>query len=187
VNSALPGAERTWTLPNLLTSLRIVLVGPIGLMIWQGNYRWALVIALVSAATDGLDGWIARRYSLQSRLGSFLDPAADKLTALVAFYVLSLKGEIPAYLFAIAILRDACLAAGFFSLYMRRAQLVPLPLWIGRIATFTQFLLIFYILLRFDLPGRWPGLRAPLYHLCAVALLASFLIYTARALRMRRE
>lgn len=186
-----------FTLPNVLTALRLLLVLPIGYCIWERNYPFAFYLALVSAATDGLDGWIARRFSLQSRLGTFLDPAADKFTALAAFYLLSLNGEVPLWLFALAVARDASLFGGFFVLYLKQVQSRPIPIATGRLATFCQFLLIFAILLPPRLkdallaPLSWQqaggAIREGLVWLSAATLLLSLIAYGRASLRRERR
>ena len=81
-------------LPNLLTYARIVMVPVVaGLVMWGGAFaHWlALGIFIIAAITDFFDGWLARRWQLQSSLGRMLDPIADKL--LVAAALLALVGD----------------------------------------------------------------------------------------------
>ena len=73
------GAGTMWTLPNLLTMARIVAVVPLVACIGGGLWTAAFGVFAAAALTDFLDGWIARRWHLQSDLGRFLDPLADKL------------------------------------------------------------------------------------------------------------
>ena len=63
-------------LPNLISLLRIALVAPLILAILQERYEVALVIAAVAGVSDGVDGFLARHFRWQSRLGSILDPVA---------------------------------------------------------------------------------------------------------------
>jgi cardiolipin synthase len=86
--------SRALSLPNLLTYARIALVPVVaGLIIWGGLIaHWmALVLFIIAAITDFFDGWLARRWALQSSLGRMLDPIADKL--LVAACLLALVGD----------------------------------------------------------------------------------------------
>ena len=66
-------------LPNALTFSRLLLAAPLGYLILQQNYQWALAIGLLAGATDALDGFAARRLGALSRFGAILDPIADKL------------------------------------------------------------------------------------------------------------
>lgn len=82
---------RLWTLPNLLTLLRIALI-PVLVCVyylpWKHASFTAGLIFLVAAITDWIDGWLARRYGLHTAFGAFLDPVADKLMVAVVLVVL---------------------------------------------------------------------------------------------------
>jgi cardiolipin synthase len=67
------------SIPNALSILRIILTVPVVLFLLNHQFSWALLLFFIAGITDALDGWIAKRYSFQTRLGSILDPAADKL------------------------------------------------------------------------------------------------------------
>src|SRR5690606_10500927 len=76
---ALPTAlMRRADLPNAITGLRLAMAPVLPWLLWAGHYRAALVLALIAGVSDGVDGWLARRYGWRSRLGSLLDPVADK-------------------------------------------------------------------------------------------------------------
>jgi CDP-diacylglycerol--glycerol-3-phosphate 3-phosphatidyltransferase len=87
-----------WTIPNILTWIRIAAI-PLIVVLFYAPYHWADPAAgLVFAAagiTDSLDGWLARRLNQTSRLGAFLDPVADKLVVAVAL-ILLLSKDTPA-------------------------------------------------------------------------------------------
>ena len=87
--------SKVWNLPNLLTYGRIAAVPVVaGLLMWGGNgARWAaLAIYVVAAITDFFDGYLARKWQLQSSLGRMLDPIADKVLVAVVLLVLSADG-----------------------------------------------------------------------------------------------
>jgi cardiolipin synthase (CMP-forming) len=96
--SGFEGSARTskvWNLPNMLTYGRILAVPVVaGLLMWGGtNARWAaLAIYIVAAITDFLDGYLARKWQLQSSLGRMLDPIADKVLVAIVLLVLSADG-----------------------------------------------------------------------------------------------
>jgi len=89
-------------LPNLISLLRIVLVAPLILAILHERYEVALVIAAVAGVSDGVDGFLARRFRWQSKLGSILDPAADKLMLVGCMLALGWLHEAPRWLVALA-------------------------------------------------------------------------------------
>ena len=69
--------------PNLITALRFILVIPISIYIYQENYFYALILFIVAGLSDGLDGYIARKFNWTSEFGQFADPLADKCLILV--------------------------------------------------------------------------------------------------------
>lgn len=83
--------DNVWTIPNLLSALRIVMVPIIAALFLKGQTIWAVVVLALSGLSDFFDGKIARRFNQISALGKILDPIADKLTqitlAIVLFYV----------------------------------------------------------------------------------------------------
>uniref|UniRef100_A0A914XDW6 cardiolipin synthase (CMP-forming) n=1 Tax=Plectus sambesii TaxID=2011161 RepID=A0A914XDW6_9BILA len=111
--------ENVMTVPNALCVARIVLSPVIGYLVVNGQYTVALGLFSFAGLTDLLDGFIARRFvSQQSRLGSILDPIADKLLVSILFLSLTYVNLIPLALTGLIILRDVCLlAAGFIMRY----------------------------------------------------------------------
>lgn len=99
-------------LPNALTASRLLLALPLGLLILREQYAWALAVGAFAGLTDALDGLAARRLQAFSRVGSILDPVADKTLILVAFLCFAANELVPAYLAAIVIGRDIVIAAG---------------------------------------------------------------------------
>lgn len=86
--------SKVWNLPNMLTYGRIAAVPLVaGLLMWGGNAArwWALAIFILAAISDFFDGYLARKWQLQSSLGRMLDPIADKV--LVAVVLLVLCGD----------------------------------------------------------------------------------------------
>ncbi len=125
-----------FTLANGLTALRIVLA-PVFLVLYvKGDSLRALAAFAAAAASDLLDGLVARALNQRTWLGAILDPIADKFLAACALLALTWTGHLPAWLPALVIGRDAVLVAGAALLkWLRNAQ--PLaPTRIGKYATF---------------------------------------------------
>lgn len=99
-------------LPNLLCIFRMLLVYPTAHGILQGHYSTVLALFLVAAFTDGLDGFLAKRFDWSSELGKHLDPLADKMLMVSVFVCLSIAGLVPWWLTAIVLLRDVVIIAG---------------------------------------------------------------------------
>ena len=99
-------------IPNAITVSRILLIAPVLLLILADSYPAALVLFVVAALSDGLDGFLAKRYGWHSRLGALLDPAADKLLVAGMFVTLTIVGQIPPWLTAAVIVRDLVIVSG---------------------------------------------------------------------------
>ncbi len=132
--------------PNALTAVRIVLA-PV--FLWRylvGDEDGALIAFAVAAATDALDGLAARLLRQQTRLGAFLDAAADKLVMACALIALSVKGQIPWWLTGVVVGRDALLAAGSVFLAARHAPVPVRPTRVGKYATALVFFIVVVVL-----------------------------------------
>lgn len=84
------------TIPNLLTFLRMALIPVFASLLFYGYYGWALFVFFFAGVSDGIDGFVARRFNQQSELGTILDPIADKLLMTTAFIIVALPNVLPA-------------------------------------------------------------------------------------------
>ena len=119
------------------------------------GYRWAaLAVFITAAATDGIDGWIARHWDQRSDLGAFLDPIADKFLVLTAILILTFVDwgsdgwSIPIWFTAIVVLRDCVILGGIRILYSARRKVNIRPHWTGKVCTFSLFLVIAWVMLK---------------------------------------
>lgn len=112
--------ENIYTIPNVLCVTRIVMSPYLGYVILQDNYNLALGLLVFAGVTDMLDGWIARTWKGQStKMGSFLDPMADKVLIATLFISLTWQNLIPLPLTMLIVARDVALViAGFVIRYM---------------------------------------------------------------------
>jgi cardiolipin synthase len=99
-------------LPNIICLARIALIWPIIAGLLSGDYQRTLLLVLLAALSDGLDGWLAKRFAWTSRVGKFLDPLADKLLLVAVFLVLTWLGKVPRYLAIAAVGRDFAIGLG---------------------------------------------------------------------------
>ena len=115
-------------IPNIISIFRIFLVLPIAIHLHQESWRVALVLIFIAGISDALDGFLARKFNWQSRLGSFLDPIADKLLLIVIFVSLAHKDLIPLWLAFLVVARDAVIVAGasFYQWKTRALEISPL-------------------------------------------------------------
>lgn len=121
--------EDLWTLPNILTLSRLAAAPVIGALVIQGHSNLALGLFAYSCVTDYLDGYIARKYNLQSVAGSVIDPLADKCLLVTLAACLGISGDIPMYMTVIILGRDILL--GLSAFYYRYISL-PAPLTFKR-------------------------------------------------------
>jgi cardiolipin synthase len=107
-----PPLIRAAQIPNLICVLRMVLVWPIVQALLAGRYGLALLLAAVAGLSDGLDGYLAKRFDWRSRLGGLLDPLADKLLLVSTFLTLAYVSLVPLWLAAVVIVRDIVIVSG---------------------------------------------------------------------------
>lgn len=123
------------TVPNALSTLRLLGVPLFLYLILAHHDGWALLVLALSGVTDYLDGKIARRYNLVSKLGQYLDPLADRLYIASTLFGLAWREIIPWWLVVLLLARDV-FVAGFYPVV--RAKRLPIPEvhYIGKAATF---------------------------------------------------
>ncbi|WP_191062323.1 CDP-alcohol phosphatidyltransferase family protein [Geminicoccus harenae] len=125
-------------LANLLTALRIVLVVPILLLLLGQAYGLAAALFALAALTDALDGLLARRLGLATRLGAVLDPIADKLLLTGTLLTLAWQELVPVWLVALVLARDVLVALGALALQIGVAGFTVAPSLLGKAATAAQ-------------------------------------------------
>jgi len=143
-------------LPNALSLLRIALVAPILLLILKGGFGWALVLFFVAGFSDGIDGYLAKRFDWHSRLGALLDPLADKLLVAGTFVTLAYTQLIPVWLAVVVILRDVIIVGGATAYNFFVKPVEGEPTRISKLNTALQLLFLLLVLSRagFGWPDR---------------------------------
>lgn len=140
--------------PNAISIMRIVLVPPILWFLYRGHYAEALVLFFVAGFSDGIDGWLAKRFGWHSRLGALLDPIADKLLIAGVFVLLLMQHMIPLWLGLIVILRDVVIVGGATAYNFLVSPVAGEPTRISKLNTALELLLVVFVLSRaaFDWP-----------------------------------
>jgi cardiolipin synthase (CMP-forming) len=134
-------------LPNFLSLLRIILVPVIVIFLIQGSYAKALIVFVVAGLTDALDGALARLLNKQTKLGSFLDPLADKILLSTSFIALAIFSLIPSWLAVIVISRDFIILLGIVILSMMSVTYEIKPIFVSKVTTTLQIATVFFALL----------------------------------------
>jgi len=101
-------------LPNSITILRILIMPVFVWVLLKEDYLLAMILFWAAGLSDGLDGFVAKRFNLVTRLGTILDPLADKLLMFSAYILLAVLGHIPVWLLLSVAFRDFLLLGGFF-------------------------------------------------------------------------
>ncbi|MBR4728297.1 MAG: CDP-alcohol phosphatidyltransferase family protein [Clostridia bacterium] len=191
-----------WTVPNLLSALRIVMVPIFAVLFYHEHYAWAVFVLALSGLSDFFDGKIARRFNQVSALGKILDPVADKLTQItiaVMFYLTFRKSDDSfvkafSWVFLIFLIKELVMVIGGGAMLAigLRPSAAELP---GKIATFTFYVIMILIvafgpdigIIRQILP---PWLMLALVCISVVLTLVAFFSYmpgVARQLREKKE
>ena len=149
-------------IPNLLTLGRILLTPVIVYFILDGEPVQALVFMAVAGLTDMLDGAIAKHFNMQTKVGSYLDPVADKLMLVSAFVCLFYVDQVPLFVFLAAIFRDAIIIGGaaLYELVTRRLRMEPT--FLSKVTTVVQIIYVLLALLHMshELPDTMMNLGA---------------------------
>lgn len=141
-----------WTVPNLLSLIRIGLVPLFVVSVLQREMLQALATFLLAGLTDALDGAAARWWRQQTRLGAYLDPAADKLLLVSAYVVLSVPElhegvVIPAWITALVLTRDVAIVVVSLILYLAHGIRTFRPSTLSKLNTVMQVLAVLLVLL----------------------------------------
>jgi cardiolipin synthase (CMP-forming) len=125
-------------LPNLICLFRIALVWPVVAALRDGRNALALMLFVVAAVSDGLDGYLAKRFGWQSALGKVLDPLADKLLLVAVFIEAAWLGLAPWWLTAAVVARDVMIGLGAVTFRILFGPLRGRPTVASKVNTFLQ-------------------------------------------------
>jgi cardiolipin synthase len=126
------------TIPNLISVVRLVLVPLTVDAMLAERYDVAFWLFLVAGVSDGIDGWIARRFDQRSVLGSYLDPLADKALIVSIFVTLAIVGVVPVWLTILVVSRDVLIVGGVVLSWMLERAAPIRPLFVSKANTFAQ-------------------------------------------------
>ena len=147
-------SDKIFTIPNLISFIRLLLAPVFMYLLLHGNDFAAALLFAIAAATDFVDGQIARRTNSVSKLGQLLDPAVDRILMICAVIGLLLVGRLPVWIVILVLARDIVLLVGQAYLLQSRNVRVPV-IFAGKIATTLLFVGLAGLLLNAPL---FPGL-----------------------------
>lgn len=190
-----PSDTKILTLPNILTFLRIGLIPVFAIMLVYGRFGWALALFTIAGLTDGIDGFIARRYKQESELGTILDPVADKLLMTTAFVMLTLSSvmgtprhlPVPFWVTACVIGRDVAIITVAGAINMMTGFRGFKPSWLGKASTFVQVVGVILILVAANLPDLRGFYLPTVYTTVAAFAVFSGIHYIFHVAKLMRE
>lgn len=141
-------ATMSMTLANKITIIRILLIPVFIITLMQGMAPWPAVIFTCTIITDALDGFVARYRGQTTRLGSFLDPLADKLLMFASFLLAATYLKIiPLWVFTVILSRDLMILLGWIVIYFVNGSTEIKPRMLGKTTTAVQMLTVWVMLL----------------------------------------
>ena len=146
-------------LPNAISLLRIGLVPPILWLMLKGRHDIALILFIVAGFSDGVDGYLAKRFNWHTRAGALLDPTADKLLIAGTFVTLGVTGHLPMWLPAIVVLRDVVIFGGAMAYNFLVRPVTGDPTRISKLNTAFELSLVLFVLSRAGFHPEMNGSR----------------------------
>jgi cardiolipin synthase (CMP-forming) len=172
-------------LANLITLGRLLSVPVLVWLILAGQFAAAFWMFVLAGVSDAVDGFIAKRFDMRTRIGALLDPVADK-TLLVSTYVtLGVAGQLPAWLVILVVSRDLMIVGGFIMVQLLAAQTKSEPLFVSKANTALQIVLVALTLARLGFALDDHGLGGALVLAVAATTVlsgAGYLVRWARSL-----
>jgi cardiolipin synthase len=187
-------SSRVITIPNLLTFLRIGLIPVFAILLVYHREGWALIVFAVAGVSDGVDGFLARRYGQESELGTIIDPIADKLLMTTAFVMLTLESvmgtprhlPVPFWVTATVIGRDIAIVAIAGTINVMTGFRGFKPSWLGKASTFVQVVGVLLILIAAVFP-QLRGFYLPTVYTTVAAFAVfsgiHYIFYVAKLMR----
>ena len=167
-------------IPNMLTIIRFILIPFIYVSVLSKHYLIALIIFTISAITDVLDGYIARKYNYITDIGKLMDPLADKLTQVALLLSLTILKILPLWIFIIVFVKEFVLVISATVLYSKK-DVVVYSKWYGKLATTLFYLAIVCSLLinQFNINMSF-RVDLYLYYLALLATVFALIMYALK-------
>ena len=166
-------------IPNIISLCRLFAVPVIVWLILVGRMETAFWVVLTAAFSDAADGTIAKKFSMETVLGSFLDPIADKAMLVCMFVTLGYIGQIPTWLVILVVFRDALILGGALLFQTLTQSLKMTPLMVSKINTFAQLVLCLVVMAAGGFGSDSGVIREVLLYTVGITTLVSGIAYAA--------
>ncbi len=171
------------SIPNLITLGRILLV-PVVVWAIMSNAMWfAFVLFVAAGISDGVDGYLAKRFNMTTELGAYLDPLADKALIVSIYLTLGINGDIPRWLVILVVSRDILIVGGIMLSWLLGNPLKIRPLLVSKLNTVAQIVFACVVLGSLGFDYQVPVLKLALMGLVAILTLLSIAAYLIEWLR----
>jgi cardiolipin synthase (CMP-forming) len=167
---------RLWTVPNQITLLRLGFLPFFLILISYEEYRWAVLILVLSGLSDAIDGVLARKLNQRSAIGAYLDPIADKLMLSSSFVILAMEKKIPWWMTIIVLSRDVLILIVAAVIILISGYRPFPPSILGKLTTVSQIALVFLVLVGAAYPVlavNWLN-QGLMYVVSALAVISGF-------------
>jgi cardiolipin synthase len=173
------------SLPNVVTLARLLSVPIVVWLMIDGEMTYAFWIFIAAGVSDGIDGYLAKRFNARTELGAYLDPLADKALLVATFLTLGWLGHLPSWLVILVVFRDLTIIGGAIVVHVLTQAFKSRPMMISKVNTALQIGLVTFVLARLGLGFDDHGIsRALIAAVAATTVLsgAAYLVHWARRL-----
>jgi cardiolipin synthase (CMP-forming) len=174
-------------LPNALSILRLFLIPPMVMLLVAEAYFLTLILFAAAGISDGVDGWLAKRFGWQSQLGAVLDAAADKLLIAAVFITLGWQGLVPVWLVALIFVRDLWIVLAAWYNRHHFADFQVRPFLTSKINTAVQVCFVLLVVADAAWPFLPPSLMSGAVAVATLSVVVSGLDYLQDWWRQLRD
>ena len=171
------GSERQLNIPNFITVGRVILVPVVFWLLVSGRVQAAFFAFVIAGISDGIDGFLAKRFGWTTELGAYLDPLADKLLLVSIFAAMGVRGELPSWLVIGVVTRDIMIVAAVMLSWLLDNPVRIRPLAVSKANTAAQLVLASTVLADAGFDLGLGQLRSVLVWVTAALTLASLAAY----------
>lgn len=170
-------------LPNLITLARICAVPFTIWLIVEGYLMWAFWVFVAAGISDAVDGFVAKRFDMETELGKYLDPIADKALLVSVYVALGVEGHLPNWLVILVVSRDVFIVGGALLFETVTHSLTMQPLMISKVNTTVQIVLAAAVMANVGYGIELDGAMTAVVLACAATTIGSGVAYGVEWIR----